>query len=354
MTLRDNLQQLMKASNSMLRPIIRDFAAEFLWRAGLTSPLHRGQKHLSIVTFHRVLTDAQLAQYPIPEIAVTCDEFSWFIKYFQQHFDCGPLLQSLDRFVSGEPVSRPLMAITFDDGQLDNFNNALPILHENGLTSTFYVTESGTETGCALWHDEAAFAMRGLLRSTPRKAKSMLAELGLEKVDIENVPKMCAQKLKSRNADDRCAFIARIQDALGDDGRPNWDGMMDAVKLRQLVTSGHEIGSHTASHAILVQCNPSELKKEVSGSREYLEAITGKSIDSFCYPNGDHSRDVVNAVKRAGYRAAVTTTWGRNDSGTNALKLRRCDIQGATARSRRGRLSPARMGLRLSGLQKGL
>ena len=36
-------------------------------------------------------------------------------------------------------------------------------------------------------------------------------------------------------------------------------------------------------------------------SKKYLEEITGKSINSFAFPYGSYTRDVVKAAKDAGY-----------------------------------------------------
>ena len=353
--MREAVARLKEASLQYLRPAMRDVAAEVLWRAGATDPRRRSSDRLSIVTFHRVLTQDQLEDYPIPEIAVTRDEFAWFLDFFQQHFECGPLLAMLEAFRSRRSQDRrPLLAITFDDGQLDNYQNARPLLEERAMRATFFATVVGTETGAALWHDEAAFAIRALLRQDRGRAQELLSQLGLGNAEATLAPKAATEQLKHRDSAGRRAFIDLAQDALGADGRPAWDGMMDAAKLSELAQAGHEIGSHTETHAILVHCGQPELEREVIGSRKRLEAAVATPVDSFCYPNGDHNPQVIQAVRAAGYKAAVTTEWGRNGPHMDVLSLRRCDVQGTTARTRAGHLSPARLGLRLSGLQPGL
>src|SRR5437773_1293857 len=116
-----------------LRAFVRDLAAQLLYRAGVTRP-RRAALRASIVTFHRVLPQAELAQYPTPGIAVTPDELAWFLDFFQRYFQCGTLRDTMDAFIGGgggtggvassassaSSDSRPLLAITFDDGQRDN------------------------------------------------------------------------------------------------------------------------------------------------------------------------------------------------------------------------------------------
>ena len=119
-------------------------------------------------------------------------------------------------------------------------------------------------------------------------------------------------------------------------------------QLRGLAHRGHEVGSHTLSHAILPLVDDSQLEEEVSGSKTRLEQHLGVACESFCYPDGDTDDRVVEAVRRAGYARAVGTRRGPNDRGTDRMRLARYDLQGRHFRSRSGELSQARLALCLS------
>ena len=45
-------------------------------------------------------------------------------------------------------------------------------------------------------------------------------------------------------------------------------------------------------------------------SRDLLGAWTGRSIDHFAYPNGNHNDALVREVERLGFRSAFTTRKG--------------------------------------------
>jgi len=77
--------------------------------------------------------------------------------------------------------------------------------------------------------------------------------------------------------------------------------------LRLLTSAGFEIGGHTVSHAILTELGPTELTSEITRCKHKIENIIGRSIETFCYPRGRYNEEVIDVVKRAGYRGARTT-----------------------------------------------
>jgi peptidoglycan/xylan/chitin deacetylase (PgdA/CDA1 family) len=73
-----------------------------------------------------------------------------------------------------------------------------------------------------------------------------------------------------------------------------------------LSSEGLEIGAHGVSHVPLWGLAEEELAKEVGDCKAILEDVLGKEVQMFCYPQGRFDRNVVRAVKRAGYRGART------------------------------------------------
>jgi hypothetical protein len=89
-----------------------------------------------------------------------------------------------------------------------------------------------------------------------------------------------------------------------------WDIMgktqhIDANTLREIASKGHEIGSHSLTHANLVWLDDKELMKELRNSRIILEDITGKPVKSLSFPFGSWNKRVWNAAKSAGYEYAT-------------------------------------------------
>ncbi len=88
------------------------------------------------------------------------------------------------------------------------------------------------------------------------------------------------------------------------------------TKQIKLLAQHHEVGAHTLTHPSLPKLSDSDLKKEIEGSKTWLEDIVGRPCTMFAYPYGHHDDRVKIAVKVAGFRGARTTedlTWRTND-----------------------------------------
>lgn len=65
-----------------------------------------------------------------------------------------------------------------------------------------------------------------------------------------------------------------------------------------------EVGSHTLNHVDLTKVPLSEAKKEIKGSKEYLDDLLGHSVSVFTYPNGKYNKNIKKLVKDSGFVAA--------------------------------------------------
>lgn len=82
--------------------------------------------------------------------------------------------------------------------------------------------------------------------------------------------------------------------------------------LGAILRAGHEVGSHTRTHANLAALGPAELEDEIEGSRAELEAKLGP-IRHFAWPFGRFfhvRRQVIDAMTRAGYESSASTERG--------------------------------------------
>jgi peptidoglycan-N-acetylglucosamine deacetylase len=81
-----------------------------------------------------------------------------------------------------------------------------------------------------------------------------------------------------------------------------------------------EIGAHTLTHPRLPKVSESAAREEITGSKAYLEDITGRSVNSFCYPGGAYDDAHVRMVHEAGFGYARTVERFRRDAGTDPLR----------------------------------
>lgn len=213
-----------------------------------------------VVVFHRV------NRLPTTDgLTATPEKFEEFCRFFSRYFNVVTLTTFIQALEQGRSVGG-MLAITFDDGYLDNYEIAAPILKRLNLPATFFVTTRFIGSEFVPWWDQ---------------------EIGMV------FPWM------------------------------NWD------QVRALHGQGFEIGAHTRTHQDLGQVAGSAAMNEILGSRSDLEDQLGAPVQLFAYPYGrehqimESNRDL---VAQAGFRCCCSSFGGSNTKATNPLFVRRQPI----------------------------
>ncbi len=77
-------------------------------------------------------------------------------------------------------------------------------------------------------------------------------------------------------------------------------------KQIRTISRDFDIGAHTVHHFDLTNVSMKIAEKEVFEGKKELENIVGRKINLFCYPCGKYNKELINVVKRAGFRGART------------------------------------------------
>ncbi|HEY6359795.1 MAG TPA: polysaccharide deacetylase family protein [Vicinamibacterales bacterium] len=214
-----------------------------------------------IVTFHRVHDGAA----PSDSLTVSVQMFESYCCYFKRWFRVVPLRTLVDRLKTGRLAGREL-AITFDDGYLDNFENAAPVLERLSLPATFFVVTQWMDSEIVPFWDER----RGV--------------------------------------------------------RHPWMTWDNVSSLHQ---RGFEIGVHTRTHVNLGRVSGSAAADEILGARLELEDRLSAPATSFAYPFGgrrhltEENRELVQA---AGFACCCSGFGGINLKRTDPFSLLRIPI----------------------------
>src|SRR5271167_1077648 len=81
--------------------------------------------------------------------------------------------------------------------------------------------------------------------------------------------------------------------------------VMSWTELRNLSSSGWEVGSHTRSHPRLTQLEDADLIAELEGSRRDCEQNLDSPCQTIAFPYGDVDSKVTAALDATGYLAAA-------------------------------------------------
>lgn len=102
-------------------------------------------------------------------------------------------------------------------------------------------------------------------------------------------------------------------------------------QLRELASSGIEIGSHGWSHRSFGVMAPAEMRSEAMRSRELLEQRSGREVRTFAYPFGtraDFDATSTRILIECGYRCAFTSQHGFVHPQAQPHLLPRVKIEG--------------------------
>ena len=294
------------------------------------------QRRLAVVNYHRVLARPDPLLDSEPDVAT----FHWQMALLAECFNVMPLYEALRALDEGRLPPRTV-CITFDDGYRSVHDLALPILRKFRLPATVFVT-SGFIGGAAgnMWNDRIIHAVQSLPAGTLD-----LRDLGLECYALDSLEarKQTAQRLteagKYLPPTERDSLVARLDRMSG----MHHDALMLTPEmLAALERSGIEIGAHTISHPILTSLDDDSARHEIVAGKRQLEALVGKPVRLFAYPNGKVGQDFdarhVEMVRQAGFSAAFTTEAGGITAVQDRFQL---------PRSRPWDRSPFRFGLRI-------
>ena len=312
-----------------LRRSVAPAAKSLLFRAGVSGALRRfaPSRHVAILRYHAVC-GVEGHDYADPSICITPQAFRRHVAHLAAHYRVLPLPEIASALSAGRTLPPNAVAITFDDGYADNLA-AARVLHEHGLTATFYITAACLD-GEPFWLSE----LRTLVASMPGD------DIRLDAGDA-------ASSIPCRSADERLAAIRRISRLFKANtipvrerlrarlrdlaGHPQvrspmltWDQL---VEMRRL---GMEIGAHTLTHANLPSAGIDDARREVAGAKARLERGLDAPVRMFSYPNGGAERyitpDIQRLVRESAYDAATTSVNGFATHGSDLFALERVEV----------------------------
>jgi len=331
--------------------VITESLFKLLFLLGITSPANTNAELFTILTFHRILPDKFRKDYPLPWLVTTPRELHLILYHLKKYYELGTVSGILKKWRRNKESNKPLLAITFDDGHEDNYTYAAPVLEGLGLNATFYIPAGIVEERGTLWDELLGFtSFRLYQKKIEFCCVNKFFDTNILKysspVDAaSNIINMC----KSLPNKDRVELINRCADR---SYIPNWSKMMSWEQISKLAKNGHEIGSHSMTHSILINCSDRELHSEIFESRELIQSKIKSHVFTFCYPSGTYDNRILEYTEKAGYKCAVTTECRSNKKKDALFSLGRCDINSQKLLNHCGKFSSYRLSWRLSGINR--
>jgi len=275
-----------------------------------TSPL--------VLLYHRVANDPVDAQL----LAVSPENFEAHLKELAKNYRVLPLCELIKEIGNGG-LKPDTVAITFDDGYLDNLLNAVPVLEKCGLHATVFVTSGMVGSQKEFWWDALE---RIFLTCEPLPE---FLNLGGSRGDFKW--DMCSSEGRLKAYKELCSFIRTLPaDTINKtiDFLFKWSGIKKQARLTHRIVNEAdllelssspliEIGAHGVNHVVLGLMKPEEQTYEIRESKRNLERITGQPIRLFSYPYGtisDFNEITKKILQEEGYDAGIANIQGSVNS----------------------------------------
>jgi peptidoglycan/xylan/chitin deacetylase (PgdA/CDA1 family) len=219
---------------------------------------------IPILTYHHI-SHTPCRGSPYRELYVAPNDFARQMHLLRKLGYKGLSMSAIQPYLKGEKDGR-VAGITFDDGYLNTFEHALPVLSELGFSATCYVVSSLVgRTNC--WD---------------------------ESIGLSTVP------------------------------------LMNARQLCEWAAAGQEVGAHTRHHVHLDKVDDTTACAEIALSKSELEQTMQAPVQHFCYPYGAFRQQHMVMTREAGFVTATTTHRGRCHAGKNMMALPRVSVSGGS------------------------
>ncbi|WP_430410386.1 polysaccharide deacetylase family protein [Kordia sp.] len=241
--------------------------------------------------------------------------FEEFIKHITTHYN----VISLDDFYQKKFKKDTLnIALTFDDGYLNNYTYAVPILEKYNVPACFYITTI---------HDKAPYLWADFLDlvsyHTDKKEiifernlyqKSAKKEFVWNGISMKNVAKALPYEVLEMIYD---VFKDDWKNLSPKDFEEYWK-LMNAKQIKEIANHPlFTIGAHGETHASLVDIPLEEAKKEILHSKETLEIICQQPMTEFAFPFGYYNQELADYCEEIGFERLLLVDYNIKEDAKN-------------------------------------
>ena len=283
----------------------RKFIASAIINCGLYRLFLPKKEEKLIIMFHGV------TENPGNSVRnISTNEFIKTLNLLKKNFE----IVSLDSIMNNATHSKPAIAITFDDGYLNNFTEAIPILEKYSLPATFFlITKSLANKNlilpidfvdCIIDHEKpSSIQIDDQIFYHKDKYRSLVQGLSIYDYIIKNTDRM-----------------DQIQEQLEKQFNLDFYLSDSLYSKRAILVSKDELEkhlskplfsfqSHTYSHINLnIKMGKEKLLYELNKPIENFKEINNYPCEMIAFPYGEYNEDTYKTGMEVGYKYFLTVT----------------------------------------------
>ena len=199
--------------------------------------------------YHRV-GNRETSPYDPNVFSCDAENFERQIKLIQENFEIVGLNDLQNILLDSPHLKKPYAIITFDDGYLDNYDVAYPILKSFDVKAVFFVPINYISQRLVPWWDEIAWMVRNTTLTTFKVDDDKELKLAENDV-IGNIKRvlLAFKEIDYRSIEASLAYMRKASNCyMRPDDEPQL--FMSWEQVREMSDNGMDIGSHTFSHRI--------------------------------------------------------------------------------------------------------
>ena len=286
---------------------------------------------------YHYVRDLKLSKYKKLKV-LKIEDFKKQIRYLKKNYTFFNPNNEIKNY-----IKKKICWLTFDDGYIDHYNFVLPILEENKIKASFFIS-SNIENKKILEVNKIQFILekknsRNILNEIKILYNSILRLNSNDKIDqtikkikfdhrYDTKETIIVKRLLQRDLNQkiRKQIINLLFKKYVENNEVKFheELYMNVKHLKIIKKLGHEIGNHTQSHEWLSRLNKNNQNLEINKNLIFLRKhkLINKKW-TMCYPFGDYNACTLEVLKKLNCSRALTTLVGPTNNKSHLLKLPR-------------------------------
>lgn len=281
---------------------------------------------LNVVMYHYV-RNLQNSRYPGIKGMDVC-LFKKEIEFFRKNFNIVTMEDVIEAFVYGADLPLDAMLLTFDDGIIDNYTYAYPILKDNHIQGSFFIPGKTLKENKVLDVHKIHFILANA--DINKLVKAVFYELDVLRergFDLDTNDNLYANYAIPNRFDDKdTIFVKRIlQTAISEQARNiitaklfdkfinvpedvfSEELYMNYEQVKCMKSDGMFIGLHGYDHYWMGNLVEEEMKKDVDMALQVMAEFIDINQWVLNYPYGSYNDKVISYIKEKGCVLAMAT-----------------------------------------------
>lgn len=199
-----------------------------------------------------------------------------------------------------ESSDRPRLVFSFDDGYLDFYNHAMPILERYDIRVNHNLIPQCIESGLPPLNVMA----QDFVGKVPQVALNNLDVPGFDAPFSMATKQKFSNFIKFQSDAERNALAEYLIPQFKKHSNFSPTPMLAKQHIAE-ISERHEIGAHSFSHASMAAETDEFVAQDAAKCKNYFQANFGLDVDIFAFPNGSYKAEHLGIVQSAGFNSLL-------------------------------------------------